>query len=170
MPLKLNIAMSRKIGEPNYGSRGATVGLEMEVDSSLVDQPRQLHERIARLFRLAKQSVDRELGTSDPGRRRANRSTSDARPDPRSARNRQSSAAGPHGRNPISLWCRPTGRPVTRPSQSTDRYNQTVIERDGGLELTGSMKLPIAMNRMSTFARRLRCRPSQTAQAALRFR
>jgi hypothetical protein len=62
MPLKLNIAISRKVGEPNYGSRGATVGLEMEVDSSLVDQPKQLHERTARLFRLAKQSIDRELG------------------------------------------------------------------------------------------------------------
>jgi hypothetical protein len=59
--LNLNIAMSRKIGEPNYGSRGATVGLEMEVDSSLVNQPQQLHKRIARLFRLAKESVDREL-------------------------------------------------------------------------------------------------------------
>ena len=67
MPLKLNIAMSRKMGEPNYGSRGATVGLEMEVDSALVDQPRQLHERIARLFRLAKQAVQRELGShADP--------------------------------------------------------------------------------------------------------
>jgi hypothetical protein len=65
MPLKLNIAMSRKVGEPNYGSRGATVGLEMEVDSSLVDQPRQLHERVARLFRLVKHSVDRELGSTD---------------------------------------------------------------------------------------------------------
>ena len=61
MPLKLSIASSRKVGEPNYGSRGATVGLEMEVDSSLVDNPRQLHERIRRLFRLAKQSVDVEL-------------------------------------------------------------------------------------------------------------
>ena len=62
MPLKLRIASSRKIGEPNYGSRGATVGLEMEVDSHLVDHPRQFHERIAGLFRLAKQSVNRELG------------------------------------------------------------------------------------------------------------
>jgi hypothetical protein len=62
MPLKLNIAMSRKVGEPNYGSRGATVGLEMEVDSSLVNEPQQLHERIARLFQLAKQSIDAELG------------------------------------------------------------------------------------------------------------
>jgi hypothetical protein len=33
----------------------------MEVDTALADQPRQLHARIARLFRLAKQSVDREL-------------------------------------------------------------------------------------------------------------
>src|ERR1700742_1230520 len=66
MPLKLNIASSRKIGEPNYGSRGATVGMEMEVDSSLVDNPRQLHERIRRLFRLAKQSVDMELESPAP--------------------------------------------------------------------------------------------------------
>lgn len=61
MPLKLTIGMSRKVGEPNFGSRGATVGLEMEVDSGIVDQPREFHTRIARLFRLAKASVDREL-------------------------------------------------------------------------------------------------------------
>ena len=71
MPLKLNIAMSRKVGERNYGSRGATVGLEMEVDSSLVDQPRELHQRIARLFRLAKASVDRELAAQMDASNRA---------------------------------------------------------------------------------------------------
>jgi hypothetical protein len=63
MPLKLNIAMSRKVGQPNYGSRGATVGLEMEVDSSLANEPQQLHERITRMFQLAKQSIDAELGS-----------------------------------------------------------------------------------------------------------
>src|SRR6476659_2972946 len=68
MPLKLSIASSRKVGEPSFGSRGATVGLEMEVDSSLVDHPRQLHEKIRRLFRLAKQSVDLELGSQPPAR------------------------------------------------------------------------------------------------------
>ena len=67
MPLRLNIAMSRKIGEPNYGSRGATVGLEMEVDTSLVDQPPELQQRIANLFRLAKVAVDRELDTAALG-------------------------------------------------------------------------------------------------------
>lgn len=69
MPLKLSIASSRKIGEPNYGSRGATVGLEMEVDLSLVDSPRQLHERIRTLFRLAKQSVDLELRSTSLARK-----------------------------------------------------------------------------------------------------
>jgi hypothetical protein len=62
MSLKLSIASSRKVGEPNYGSRGAIVGLEMTVDASLINHPRQLHERIRRLFRMAKQSVDLELG------------------------------------------------------------------------------------------------------------
>jgi hypothetical protein len=71
MPLKLNIAMSRKVGERNYGSRGATVGLEIEIDSSLVDQPRELHRRIARLFRLAKASVDRELAAQMNASKRA---------------------------------------------------------------------------------------------------
>ena len=68
MPLKLSIFSSRKVGEPNYGSRGATVGLEMEVDSSLVDNPRQLHERIQSLFRRAKQAVDLELASPPPAR------------------------------------------------------------------------------------------------------
>jgi hypothetical protein len=62
MPLKLTVAICRKIGQPNYGSRGATVGLEIEEDSSLVEQPQQLRARIVQLFRLARQSVDQELG------------------------------------------------------------------------------------------------------------
>ena len=62
MPVKLHVAITRKIGTPNYGSRSATVGLETEVDSSLIDQPDELQERIAALFQLAAESVNRELG------------------------------------------------------------------------------------------------------------
>ncbi len=61
MPLKLNVGLSRKVGEPNYGSRGATVNLEHEVDSTLAAEPDRLQERIRELFLLAKASVDEEL-------------------------------------------------------------------------------------------------------------
>lgn len=61
MPLNLNVGISRKIGEANYGSRGASVNLELELESSLVESPERLQERIKQ-FRLAKESVDEELG------------------------------------------------------------------------------------------------------------
>jgi hypothetical protein len=60
----------------------------MEVDSSLVNQPQQLQERIARLFRLAKVSVDRELRIQGSGASQyadANRTTSDQDASPRPA-------------------------------------------------------------------------------------
>ena len=61
MPLKLNVGLSRKVGEANFGSRGASVNLELELDSGLAGEPERLHDRIRQLFRLAKESVDNEL-------------------------------------------------------------------------------------------------------------
>jgi len=61
VPLQLSISLSRKVGEANYGSRGATVGLEMEAEARLVHQPDQFREQVAHLFQLARESVDREL-------------------------------------------------------------------------------------------------------------
>ena len=61
MPMKLNVGLSRKVGEPNYGSRGASVNLELELDNSLVEQPERLRDRIRQLYQLAKVSVDEEL-------------------------------------------------------------------------------------------------------------
>lgn len=61
MPLKLNVGLSRKVGEPDYGSRGASVNLELELDSGAVGEPERLQQTIRRLFGLAKQSVNEEL-------------------------------------------------------------------------------------------------------------
>jgi hypothetical protein len=61
MPMKLNVGLSRKVGEPNYGSRGASVNLELELDASLVEQPERLRDRIRQLYQLANESVDAEL-------------------------------------------------------------------------------------------------------------
>ena len=67
--LHLNIGFSRKVGEANYGSRGASVNLEIEVESGLVRDPGQLQDKIDYLFGLAKSSVDAQLrgnGHSEP--------------------------------------------------------------------------------------------------------
>ena len=70
--LKINIGLSRKIGEANYGSRGASVNLELEVDGGLVLQPEELRKKMRYLFELAKESVDEELNQGDRPESRAN--------------------------------------------------------------------------------------------------
>ncbi len=59
--LKLNAGLSRKVGEPDFSSRGASVNLELEVEGHLIQDPDGLHDRIRKLFALVRQSVDEEL-------------------------------------------------------------------------------------------------------------
>ena len=67
--LKLNIGFNRKVGEANFSSRGASVNLEVEIESALVREPEKLQAKIDYLFGLAKSSVDAQLnvnGHSEP--------------------------------------------------------------------------------------------------------
>lgn len=61
MPLTLHIGFSRKVGEANYGSRGASVDLSQELDSSLATDPPKLQAQIHQLFMQAKAAVAEEL-------------------------------------------------------------------------------------------------------------
>ena len=65
--IKLNCGVSRKVGEPNYGSRGASVNVELELESSAAQDTNLLHQKIRGLFALAKTAVDEELGRSSAG-------------------------------------------------------------------------------------------------------
>ncbi len=78
--LKLNAGFSRKVGEPNYGSRGAAVSIELELEGTLISAPEALKERIRKLFLLARDSVDAELsaGARTDCRERAEISTPSA--------------------------------------------------------------------------------------------
>ena len=67
MPLKTNVSVSRKVADNNYGSRGASVGLEIELDSTLINEPERFHERIRQVFRLAQQAIDEELNRQHNG-------------------------------------------------------------------------------------------------------
>jgi hypothetical protein len=46
MPLKMNVGASRQVTDNNYGSRGASVNLEMELDTALVADSPKLQENI----------------------------------------------------------------------------------------------------------------------------
>ena len=59
--IKLNAGFSRKVGEPNFSSRGASVNLELELESSTIDSPDKMHDKIRALFSLARKAVDEEL-------------------------------------------------------------------------------------------------------------
>ena len=61
MPLKLNCGLTRKIGEANYGSRGASINVELELDSALVTEPTKLQDRIRQLFTVVRASLTEEL-------------------------------------------------------------------------------------------------------------
>ena len=64
MPVTLNIGLSRKIGEANFGSRGASVNLEVELENGVLTDPAQLRDRVRDLYLLARQSVEEELQRS----------------------------------------------------------------------------------------------------------
>lgn len=58
--IRLNVGLSRKIGQANYGSKGGSVNLEVEVAD--LDH-NKLRESIQKLFSLAKQSLEDELSS-----------------------------------------------------------------------------------------------------------
>jgi hypothetical protein len=81
MPLRLNVGLSRKIGETNYGSRGASVNVEMELESALVGEPAKLQERIRQLFGIVRTSLVEELnGNGQAATKSANGANGHANP------------------------------------------------------------------------------------------
>ena len=87
--LKLNAGFSRKVGEPNYGSRGASVNVALELESNLIGDPDALLARIKSLFDLARRSVDEEL----------NGNQAPAEPPGSSQQNARRFASGASGNN-----------------------------------------------------------------------
>jgi hypothetical protein len=61
VPLKLNVGASRKVTDNNYGSRGAAVNLELELDSALIGEPARLQDKIRQLFGMVRTSLAEEL-------------------------------------------------------------------------------------------------------------
>jgi hypothetical protein len=65
MSFKLKVGLNHKMGEPNDGSRGANVNVEMEIDANLAADPQKTRDRIRDLFRLARTALTEELNGVD---------------------------------------------------------------------------------------------------------
>jgi hypothetical protein len=63
--IKLHVSACKKITDGNYGSRGGSVGIEVEVDSSLVGDSAKLQAQIRHLFELARRSLTEELQSNN---------------------------------------------------------------------------------------------------------
>ena len=92
MPLRLNVGVSRKVGQPDYGSLGASCNVEVELDAGLLQDPEQLQGRVRDAYVAAHRAVHDELarlqGTAkDPALELPRRAgpTRDTRPAPRAS-------------------------------------------------------------------------------------
>lgn len=62
MTTRLSVGITRKVGQPNYGSACATCQLEIEIDNTLMnDHSDTLTERIRRTFDVCRREVETEL-------------------------------------------------------------------------------------------------------------
>jgi hypothetical protein len=62
MPLKLSVGVSRKVGQPGFGSLGASCGVEVEADPGLLrEDPEEFERRARSAFAACARAVDAEL-------------------------------------------------------------------------------------------------------------
>jgi hypothetical protein len=62
MPLTLNVGLTKKIGQPDYGSLGASCHVEVELDSQLLQYDLDgFHQQVRKAFVACRQAVQDEL-------------------------------------------------------------------------------------------------------------
>lgn len=65
MPIKLEVGVSRKIGQPDYGSLGASCHLEIELDAHLLQHDRErFQSHVRQAYSACRLAVEEELARS----------------------------------------------------------------------------------------------------------
>ncbi len=76
MPLTLNVGVSKKIGQPDYGSLGASCNVEVELDAGLLSgDQEQFQQRVRQAYAACSQAVNDELARHQHGPTQVNSTT-----------------------------------------------------------------------------------------------
>mgnify|MGYP006275530279 FL=1 len=73
--MKLSVGLSRKVSDNHFGSKGGNIGLEVEVDSTLLSDPSRLQGHIQSLFEMVRLSLEEELSDKEEGSQQEARDT-----------------------------------------------------------------------------------------------
>ena len=149
MPLKLNVGLMKKIGQPRYSSLSASCHLEIELESSLLDRDAEgLQDRIRRTFAACRRAVETELAIGDVRRpaclpaeleaatEPAPRAAATGLPEKLAAADRNGTdppAVGePHGASYLAGDAARTGDPAARPASASQlNYVRRLASRIG---------------------------------------
>ncbi len=108
MPLKLNVGVCRKVGQPDYGSLGATCNLELELSPSLLqDDPDAFQRHVRNAYVACEKAVDAQLAECQANA--SGNGQSQSRPRPQSRGEPSASRQNGNGHQGNSNG----GRPVT---------------------------------------------------------
>ena len=90
MPMKLNVGLCRKIGQPDYGSLGATCNVEVELSGSLLQEDLEgFHRQVRAAYDACRQAVANELARNQSNDASTNRAQVSTQPPPESTGGQQ---------------------------------------------------------------------------------
>lgn len=128
MPLKLSVSVCRKVGQPDYGSLGASCSVEVELASSLLQNDLEaFHQQVQHAYAACRQAVNDELASHQQGNGAVrSRAESQGHSRPITA-----PAAGPgNGNSAASRFGNGSGHPA---SQKQHDYINQLARRIKGL-------------------------------------
>lgn len=65
--MKLSVGLSRKVSDNHFGSSGGNLGIEVEVDSTLLNDPSRFQDHIQSLFQMVRKALEEELDHKEEG-------------------------------------------------------------------------------------------------------